>query len=75
VEVAGGYASHMERTTSYRGIDIVVHVNTMPGRRMRWRYETSSGQAGDGATTFGVEAAFKSGVDAAQLAIDDAADA
>ena len=60
----------LERTGKHRRITFVVRVNTLPGRPMRWYFETSNGLTGEGVTGFGIEAAFKNGADAATAAID-----
>ena len=68
------YSSPMKRAATYRGIDVVVEVTALRGRQMRWSFATTNNLTGDGVTTFGVEAAFRNGMDAAHVAIDKAVD-
>ncbi len=58
-----------DRPGNYQSIDYVVRVNTLPGRRMRWSFETSNGLKGEGDTRYGIEAAFSAGARAAHEAI------
>ena len=62
----------MHRDYTYRGITITVTVNTVPGKRFRWSFETSNGLSGksDMPTSFGVEDAFRQAKEEAERAID-----
>ena len=64
----------LERTGKHRKVTWTVVVNTMPGRRMRWTFTTSTGLTGTGTTTYGIETAHKDGQNAAEEAIDAALD-
>lgn len=61
----------MRREYEHRGIKFYCIVNTMPGRRFRWSWETESGLKGSSEVlTTGVELAFTWASRAAIEAID-----